>query len=270
MSYTNADQVRHHLVIPFPIQTEIVDQAVVMAQTDYLRFYGAALEASSLRVKSVQSASPTRSDITLSSGSAILASGPVAVGSVVVASDSSLGTIYQENVDYVVDYSGAVIMAKSGGVLSDSQQLTVWLVVYHLYVAGTDYSLKADAGEIKRLSGGAIADGETVQLDYTPVYVSVTDEVIANAVTMANAMVESEVDPDRQFEVDSTLSAAATYRALDIICRASASRELASGRSNDRVAIAWLKLADDYASRSDLMLRSFRPPYTGPKNPVHS
>lgn len=270
MSYTNADQVRHHLVIPFPIQTEVVDQTVVMPETDYLRFYGAALEAASFRVKSVQSGSPTRSDLTLSGGSAILASGPVVAGSVVVASDSSLGTVYQENVDYIIDYPGGVLTTKSGGALSASQVVTVWTVPYNLYVAGTDYSLKADTGEVKRLPSGAIAAGETVQLDYTPVYVSVTDEIVANGVTMANAMIESEVDPDRQFEVDSSLTAAATYRALDIICRASASRELASGRSNDRVAIAWLKLADDYASRSELLLRNFRPPYTGPKNPVHS
>ena len=87
---------------------------------------------------------------------------------------------------------------------------------------------------------------------------------------MANGMVENEVDPDRQFEVDPTLSAAATYRALEIVCRAAAGRELASLRGGDRIAGAWIKLAEDYFARSGLLLRSFRPPYDGPRTPTRS
>jgi len=87
---------------------------------------------------------------------------------------------------------------------------------------------------------------------------------------MANGMVETEVDPNREFEVDPTLSAAATYRALEIVCRAAASRELAASRSGDRVASVWIKLADGYSERSELLLRGFRPPYESPRNPVRS
>jgi len=88
------------------------------------------------------------------------------------------------------------------------------------------------------------ACGEAVWLDYQPVYVSVADEIVDNAVAMANGMVENELDPDRQFEVDPTLAAGATYRALEIVCRAAASRELSAQRGGDRMAATWLKLAD--------------------------
>jgi hypothetical protein len=189
---------------------------------------------------------------------------------VVVASDSSLGTVYQENTDYVVDYATGLLTVKAGGALTANQGVTVWMIVYGLYTESADFSVRADRGEIKRLTGGSIAVGETVYLDYVPVYVSVTDEIVDNAVSMANGIVENEVDPDRQFEVDPTLSAAATYRALEIVCRAAASRELASQRGGDRIAATWIKLADDHSQRSEMLMRSFRPPYDGPKSPVHS
>jgi hypothetical protein len=34
------------------------------------------------------------------------------------------------------------------------------------------------------------------------------------------------------------------------------------------VAAGWMKLSDDYATRSDLLLRNFRPPFSGPRAPV--
>jgi hypothetical protein len=78
------------------------------------------------------------------------------------------------------------------------------------------------------------------------------------------------VDPDSQFGADPVLQASATYRALEIICHAAAARELSSLRGEDRTAVAWMKLAETYATRSEQLLRLFRPPYTGPTAPVHS
>lgn len=270
MSYTNAEQVRHHLVIPYPVQDQVTDQAVILPGSDYVRFYGGAVNEGTVRVKSVQSTVPVRVQVTLSNGTVALGSAAVVPGSVVVASDSSLGTVFHENVDYIVDCSTGTLSVKAGGALASDQSVTVWYVPYTLYSVGIDYSLDAAGGEIRRLASGAIAAGETVWLDYQPVYVSVADEIVDNAVAMANGMVENELDPDRQFEVDPTLAAGATYRALEIVCRAAASRELSAQRGGDRMAATWLKLADSYSARSELLLRSFRPPYDGPRNPVHS
>jgi len=269
MSYTNAEQIRHHLVTPFPVADQVLDQPVIMPSSDYYRFYGGAVEADSIRVKSIQSTSQ-RTEVTLSGGVGSCGIAPILSGSVVVASDSSLGTVYRENVDYVFDYVTGTLNTKTGGTLSNSQTVTVWYVPFTLYLSGVDYSLASDRSEIRRLATGSIAVGERVWLDYHPIYVSISDEIITNAVTMANGMVETEVDPNREFEVDPTLSAAATYRALEIVCRAAASRELAASRSGDRVASVWIKLADGYSERSELLLRGFRPPYESPQNPVRS
>ncbi|MEW5995224.1 MAG: hypothetical protein AB1744_12655 [Candidatus Zixiibacteriota bacterium] len=93
--------------------------------------------------------------------------------------------------------------------------------------------------------------------------------MLNKAVLEANALVERDIDPDRQFGADPVLQSGATYRALEIICRASAARELSRARGEDRTALAWMKLADGYAARADQVLRSFHPPFTGPSTPQH-
>jgi hypothetical protein len=103
-----------------------------------------------------------------------------------------------------------------------------------------------------------------------PLYLSHTEEVLNNAVLEANSLVEREIDPDQLFGADPILQTVATYRALTIICRASAARELSSLRGEDRSALAWIKLADVFAEQSSNMLGSFRPPFDSPAAPVHS
>lgn len=270
MSYTNVELVRHYLTAAFPTQERIYDQPVILEDSDYVTFFNGAVEQSSLMAKSLQSNEPTRVTVTLSSGTTSLASSPLVRGSVVVASNSSLGSVYIENVDYIIDYALADLIIKGGGALSTGQTVTVWYQNYFAYTAGSDYQVDADRGRAKRLSGGDIASGETVYLDYSAVYKSFNEEILNNAVLEANGLIEKEVDPDGQFGADPVLQACATYRALEIICRASAARELSSLRGEDRTAVAWMKLAETYAARSDQLLRSFRPPFDGPTAPVHS
>ena len=270
MSYTNVELVRHHLVADFPTQENIYDQAVILKGSDYATFFNGAIEESSLTVKSQQSNDLTSATVTLGSGGTSLASSPLVRGSVVVASDSSLGTIYTENVDYIIDYPLSVLTIKSGGALSAGQTVSVWYLAYVIYTDGSDYQADVNRGRIRRLSGGDIAPGETVYLDYSPIYQSFNEEMLNNAVLEANGLIEKEVDPDGQFGADPVLQASATYRALEIVCHAAAARELSSLRGEDRTALAWMKLAETYTTRSELLLRLFRPPYTGPAAPVHS
>jgi hypothetical protein len=270
MSYTNVEQVRHHLITDYPVSGQTLDQPVILAGTDYVDFYGGSILDTSIQVKSIRTNSPVAATVVLQNGQTVLSGGPVVSGSLVVASDSSLGQVYEENTDYVFNTTTGRLTVKEGGELSPDQTLAVWYLPYALCAQGADYSLDADRGRIRRLAGGSIADGETVWLDYQPVHLSIADEIVENGVAMANGLIEREVDPERQFEVDPTLSAAATYRSLEIICRAAAARELSSRAGGAVVANAWMKLADDYSGRSDLLIKSFRPPYDGPRPPRHS
>jgi len=270
MSYTNLDLIRHHLVAAFPTQARIYDQPLVFESDDYLSFYGAAVEASSLLVKSIQSHQPSRSVLTLNGTSTDLATSPLVPGSVVVASDGSLGRVYMENVDYSIEYAQAKMTIKSNGSLAVGQTVVAWFQTYALYSHNSDYRLNADGGEIKRLAGGDIVVGETVYLDYSPVWQAYNEDVLNAAVVEANGLIEREVDPEGQFGADPTLQAAATYRALEIVCRTSAVRALAAGRGEDRTALAWMKLADVFETRSDHLLAAFRPRLGGLNPPARA
>ncbi|MBU8934041.1 MAG: hypothetical protein KOO62_08530 [candidate division Zixibacteria bacterium] len=270
MSYTNVQLVSHHLATAFPVYGAVRDQPVVLDTDEYVSFFSGAVEESSLRVKSVQSVSPERVSITLASGTNSLTAGPLKRGSIVVASDSSLGTVFVENVDYVVDYGSGDLFIKTDGALSVSDSVVVWYIPFVTYVTGSDFQVRARLGQLRRLSGGNIAAGETMFLDYEPVYQSHNEEILNSAVLEANGQIEREVDPSGAFGADPVLQAAATYRALAIVCHASAARELSSMRGEDRSAVAWIKLAEVFAEQSGRLVREFRPPFDGPNGPVHS
>ena len=270
MSYTNIEMVRHHLATEFPIQDEVYDQMVVFGSDDYISFFSGAVDEASLAVKSLQSNEPERKQIILGNGANAIDSFPLQRGSVVVASDSSLGRVYTENVDYVIDYNNAQLYIKDNGGLSGEDTIIIWYISYSLYTNNTDYQIDDENGKIRRMTGGGIAPNETVLIDYTPIYKSHTEEVLNNAVLEANNLIENEIDPDQIYGADPVLQAAATYRALEIVCQTAAARELSSLRGDEKSALVWIKLADVFAVRSDKFMRSFHPPNDGPNKPTHS
>lgn len=270
MSYTNIDQVRYHLPSAGIIAERISDQKFTLSGEDYVPFFGGAVEDTSLLVKSVRNEALQRQTVTLAAEGNVLAAGPPVPGSVVVAFDSSLGVVYVENSDYSIDYATAKLTVKDDGELSIGQTVVVWIAVFTIYTSGVDYQVNFEKGEIRRLAGGGIAAGETVYLDYCPVYRSFSDEILKNAVTEANGTVEREVDSEGQFGADPALVSAATCRALAIICRVAAARELTLAPGSERKAQVWLQLAETYAAQSDKLLKSFRGPCAGPSAPVKS
>jgi hypothetical protein len=253
----------------FPWQYRVLDQPLVINGSDYLTFFNGAVDETAMIVKSVQTNDMIRINLTLADGASSLADSPLVPGSVVVASDSSLGIIYIENVDYIIDYTAAMLFVKSSSALQSGNEVVVWYRDYHVYTSGIDYQLQADRGEIRRLSSGDINDGETVYLDYKPMRQAYNQDIIINAVVMANGLIEKEVDPVGDFGADPTLQAAATYRALEIVCQVSAVRDLSIKGGREKVGTDWIKLAEMFAQRSQQLLRSFHPPYENPMSPSH-
>ncbi|MDF1544481.1 MAG: hypothetical protein P1R58_05195 [bacterium] len=269
MSYTSTDNVKKYLADSFPRLNRIRNQPFLLTGSDYLSFFGGAVEESDLVVKSLQTTDLTRATVTFSVDRVSLSSLPLVEGSVVVASDSSLGRIYQSNVDYIIDVSSGDIVRKSTGALSTGQQVTVWYASYFVYTLTTDYSVDYDAGEIRRSPAGAIASDETVLLDYTPVLKAYNDEVINAAVLLANGLVQNEVDPDGSFGANPALETAATFKALAIVCQTSAVRDLSQSGGKNRVASDWMQLADSFDRKAADMLSRFRPAFENPKPPIH-
>ncbi len=270
MSYTTIDHIRSHLVPTFPILDRIIDAPTVMRGTEYLVFHAGSVQGSSVVVKSLRDDGPVRRTVTFSNSEVTLSGDLPVPGSLVVASDSSLGQVFVENSDYIADYSSGVLRLKDDSEMTSGQTAVVWYVPYVVYHADVDYRLKAEEGTIARMAGGKIADGESVYIDFVPLQAGFDDDVIATAVREANGQVERDVDPGREFGADPVLVSAATYRALSIVCRTAAGRELAGPRGLDRIASGWLKLGEDYANMADRLLRDFRAPLIGPSSPTRS
>jgi hypothetical protein len=266
MAYTSVDQLRGHLVSNYPVQEKVTDQQMTLSD-DSVRIFPGPITESSVVVKARRISGHARLTMTIVESGNQISGASLVPGSVVVASDSSLGLVYDENSDYVIDYPSGRLLAKSGGRITIGHAVVVWFVPYTILVRDEDYTLDAEAGRIRRLAGGSIASGETVYLDFIPRSSDLSESLLEAAVAEANGLVEREVDPQGEYGADPALSLAATYCALEIICRTSAARELSSLRSEDRVALAWMKLADSYRERSDNFLSKFRPKLTGPARP---
>lgn len=270
MSYTNSELVRRHLIERYPAQSAVMNQSIVLSGVSDVIFYGGPIDGSSLSVKSIRNRLPSRTLVTLQGESTVIAANPLVPGTVAVASDSSFGIIYIENEDFVIDAAASILRIKSSGRLQIDATVAVWYLAFTLYERGVDYTVNEDKGSIRRLAGGDIADGEQVYLDYRPLYDSLGTDLLEAAVTEANGLVERAVDPDKQFGADPVLQTAATCRALEIVCRTAVTRDLSGGSSNDRTASVWMKLADHYAARSDVLIRAFRPPVTSISKPTLS
>jgi hypothetical protein len=267
MSYTTANQVQQYLAESTPRMQRVCNQRLTLQGDDYNVFFNGSVDDSDVVAKSIQSNSLTRLSCLLADGGCLLSALPLVAGSVVVASDSSLGRVFTENYDYIIDYPSGKILVKAGGSLAAGQTVCVWFKSYTLYQLGTDYQLRPDRGEIRRLSGGNIASGEEISLDYTPISNVYNETIVTNAVIMANGLVEREVDPDGAFGADPTLQAAATFRALEIICQTSAVRVLSRANGQDRNSGDWIKLAEAFARRAEQLLRGFHPPFNSPTAP---
>ncbi len=270
MSYTSIEQIRPYLSCDLSRGDCIRDLAVTLKGTEFVRFYGGAIDDTTLIVKAVRSSDHSRATITLTTGLNQITPNPLMRGSVVVASDSSLGTVYVENEDYVIDYDNGTLELTSGSALEVGTSITVWFCAQIRCTPGTDYQINSTRGEIRRLAGGLIAAGETVYLNFSPAYEDFTDDLLASAVLEANGLIERDIDPLGDFGADPMLGAAATSRALEIVCRAAAMRSLAGELSDDKIALAWMKIAESHAARADQLIRSFRPPAVSPATPAIS
>lgn len=270
MSYTTADLVRKHLATAGPVRETITNQPMVLSDDGYRRFFSGPVDPSTVTVKAIPGGAPQRTTDVFTGDLVILPSESLVPGSVIVADNTSLGYLYRENLDYVVAYDTGRVQLKDGGDLEPGSTVAIWFLPYIIYETDVDYALRSDPGEIKRLAGGAISSGQTVYIDYAPRYAELDEDLIRSAVLEANGLIERQIDPDASFGADPSLQAAATCAALAVLCRASSIRALGTGSADDRAATVWLKVAADYAARSEELLRSFRPAAPGPSRPAHS
>jgi len=269
MSYTNTELVRRHISFDESAVGVRSDYPVTFVDQEWINLPGRNLRENSVQVKAVRDYSPVFEDVAMVQGILTLSNKCIMVGSVTVASDSSLGRIYRENVDYAVDCLNGVIRLISGGAIPDEGKVSVWYYYYSIYVEGGDYSIDYTAGMIRRLVNSDIQPGQTVLVDFELSSNRIDDELIAAAVSEANAVVEKQIDPSGRFGADMSLQTAATYLAVSVLCRMAAAGDLAAGGKGYQTAAAWLSLGENYRGDYEQLLKTFRPQagrLSGPTN----
>ncbi len=270
MSYTNTELVRKHVSFDETTGGVRREYPVIFADQEWVDIPGRNLAENSVIVKAVRDYAPVFEEITTVQGILMLSNECLLRGSVTVASDSSLGIIFRENIDYSVECSGGIIRLIEGGSIPADSRVAVWYYYYSRYNEGSDYSVDYDKGMIRRLTNSDIQPGQTVLIDYDLLSASVDDDLIAGAVSEANAIIEKQIDPDGQYGADIALQTAATYLAVSILCRMAAAGGLLAGSTGYHNASAWLELGENYRRDYENLLKSFRVRSSRLSGPAHS
>ena len=270
MSYTNTNLIKRHVRIDNAVAGAYEDYPVALSGLDWKTLPGRGIRSDSLVLKAVRSAVPTHEEIGFDDAEMSLSHSRLVRSSVAVASDSSLGTVYDENVDYCIDAGRGTLTRLSDGAIPQGGTVAVWYFYHVPYVEGTDYQVDYNAGRVRRLSGSAIQSEQSVLADFQSALTGEEDEIISSAVAEADAIIDSQIDSALRLSNDQTLQTATTFLAVSLVCRSAAGFVSDGTGSATQQTTAWLALAESYRRDYDALMKSLRKSVTRLKPPVRS
>ncbi|MCJ7496866.1 MAG: hypothetical protein MUO78_01845, partial [candidate division Zixibacteria bacterium] len=216
---------------------------------------------SSEKVKGKEILSPVQENISFSSGDTIqLLHTELIQDTVVVTSDTSLGKVFVENIDYSIDYDNGKLTRISSGSILALSSVVIFYLYYRVYQKGVDYQLDYQKGELTRLTSGVIEDGQWVLLDYKVEYGFLNDETIAQAIAEADERVLKFIDPSYYESEDQGLVTAETYLSVSILCDIKAVEVLnlnIYGANTQLLSKSWNMMAEVYSKKAYLVLSDF-------------
>lgn len=258
MKFTNISQVRHHLYRMNPGEQTIRNHRLRLTSVSEVSLPHSHLVRDTEKVKAMEISIPISETLTLAGATVSLAHDTLALGTVVCAADSSLSVIYQENIDFSIDYEeGSIIRIDSGSIPSGTA-VTVWYLYYRVYVKGVDYSIDSDRGRIRRLASGAIEDGQELLLDYSLGSSEFSDTEIDQCIAEGEAELVTLIKPEYLDSDDPALQTAATWLTLAILCRNSAGMAQAGDITGVRQGNSWMELSQSYRMTAMKLITWFR------------
>ncbi|MCJ7457469.1 MAG: hypothetical protein MUP17_00550, partial [candidate division Zixibacteria bacterium] len=165
MSFTNISLVKKHISEHHLGVSEMENHPVHLVGSSPVKLPDSNIQVGTEKVKGKEIFSPLQENISFSSGDTIQLLHPELIfDTVVVASDSSLGRIFVENIDYSIDYDNGRIIRLPGGSIPALSSVVIFYLYYRVYQKDADYKIDYLKGELTRLSG-AIEDGQWVLVD---------------------------------------------------------------------------------------------------------
>lgn len=270
MAFTTREIVKKHILDHHLGSTNVKNESIRLQGTDWFQLQKHIILEGSEKIKGKEQFEPTREDINFASAdSQNLTHSQLISDTVVAASDSSLGIIYMENVDYHIDYESGGITCLTGGSIPQGAAVSVWYLYYRVYEKGVDYDMDYRRGRIKRISSGAIESGQWIMADYTAEYGALDDDAIVNAISEANSRIIDFIDSVYHDSNDRLLVTAETYLAVSIICgiRAMESISPSLGKNESADAMSWTALSEMYKKEAFNILSKFAAPFNNLNSP---
>ena len=267
MSFTTVEIVKKHIVENHVAVSQIDSEPVKLEAGSAGKLKYPPINSGSEKVKAKEQIKPDYQVATFASGNQVnLEKSELIRDSVVVASDSSLGSIYKENLDYSVDYNNGTLTRISSGSIPQEASVSVWYMPYRVYTRGSDYNIDYTRGEISRLSSGDIESGQWVYVDYISEYAFVDKQTIENAINEANEQILNFIDEIYSSSSDRSLVVAETYLTVSIICRIKALWTVSSSVKNSTCS-SWSVLTEQYKRDAYLLLEKFAGSISGLRTP---
>jgi hypothetical protein len=257
MSFTSIEIVRKHILEKHLVISHIDSESAKLSALISHAVSFPPIRNGSETIKAILQTKPDFQMVEFDSGDQIsLIKKPIVEDTAVVAKDSSLGIIYTENVDYLVDSPNGIITRLPDGAIASSQKLIIWYLPYKVYIKDIDYRISCSKGEISRLNDSAIQSGQTVLVDYDSEFGIVDDDVIVNAINEANERVLNYIDSAYTNSTDRSLVIGETYLAIAILCRIKAV-EAANAGVSDSAKSSWLSIGEQYKLEALSILERF-------------
>jgi len=264
-AWTNLDTINKMLMsvdVPSPV---VLNERVLLTLFDPSYLPNTNIDNESESVKVITEQLPTvdsHCPITLNGTTPVsLDHAKIVWNTVLVADSDALDTIYTENVDYVIDYfNGTIERTTVGSTIVSGSTVYIWYVPFTVLTSGNDYNINYTEGTITRRAGTSIPNKGTVYVDYSHSQLSVTDALIEEAASQAEALITSNLNPTYSaMSTDTGLRAGATQLALHIIMLSLAQRELriASHSNSDDIAAQFISLSQTYLNIANQHLSPF-------------
>jgi hypothetical protein len=272
MPFTNVDLVKKHLLQHQVGLTERENVLLKLSGITAAQLPDRNLVVNSEKVKGKEQIVPTQQTVDFASGDTVqLPDSELIPETAVLAKDSSLGTIYVENVDYHLDYESGKISRLSSGTIPSASEVVIWYLYFRVYQKGTDYSMDYGKGEVTRLASGAIEDGQWVFVDYQVEFGFYSDDLIANAIVEADAQMISKLDSAYLESEEQNLISAQTYWAISILCNSKSLEALNQnlpGSQAKALSESWAVMAKVYRKQAEDLLRLYIMPFSQLDTPV--
>jgi hypothetical protein len=264
MAFTNVTIVSKHLAEFKRTLRSVENQIFHLSGEEFIELPHKGITQSSEIVKGKELNQPVYEKVTLDDGQVSLNKSEIIPESVVVARDQSLSVIYNENIDYTVDYkSGLISRTENGGIVS-GQEVSVWYFTYTVYARNNDYVFDYKSGKIKRLTEGAVENGQVVWIDYEIEAGSFSDDMIQQAVEEAHTYVEMQISEEFLDSSDNILEVAETYIALDILARMKGlevlQSEFVGSSQRSSVSTDYIMMGRSYREQADKILERYSNP----------